>query len=104
MRGRVHFFTAWPLASAAARSIITSASICPAQPDLAQKFFADDHWPSMYETLGAQLFVKPIVRKLGIGIDTALSDTDTVQMSRVFSSETLRFYNCNTRLSNPPAT
>ena len=39
-------------------------------------------------------------RRLGIGVDTAISDTDTVQMSRVFGSETLRFYNCNTRYND----
>ena len=54
-------------------------------------------WCKKTKDILSQLFVKPIVRKLGIGIDIALSDTDTVQMSRVFGSESLRFYNCNTR-------
>ena len=56
-------------------------------------------WSSKDNSIHLSLYRKPIVVKLAIGIDIALSDTDTVQMSRVFASETIGFYNLNSRYS-----
>ena len=43
------------------------------------------------------LYVKPIVLKLAVGIDTRNSDTDCAAMSMVYASETIRFYNACSR-------
>ena len=39
-----------------------------------------------------QLYVKPLVLKISVDVDHSDSDTDMSQMSRVFASESLRFY------------
>ena len=67
------------------------------QLDLLSRF--KDRLELKNNSIDLSLFRKPIVTKLAIGIDIALSDTDTVQMSRVFASETIRFYHLNSRYS-----